>query len=149
MATVELAAGITREAAERAVVATLRTLAERITRGEAEDIALFLRELRTALTSAPEPTEAFDRDDFIRRVAEREGVDEDRGGARACRARGTRLRSAARPRCLTPKLRRGLVAERVEELADARPYAASVSATCGPQASSASSSQEAFCSSSW
>jgi uncharacterized protein (DUF2267 family) len=74
--TVEQAAGLTREEAERAVDATLRTLAERITRGEAEDIALFLpRELRQTLTSAPEPAEAFDRDEFVRRVAEREGVD--------------------------------------------------------------------------
>ena len=56
---------------------------ERITRGEAEDIALFL--LRSALTSAPEPAEAFERDDFIRRVAEPEGVDEETRGARAQR----------------------------------------------------------------
>ena len=56
---------------------------ERITRGEAEDIALFL--LRSALTSAPEPAEAFERDDFIRRVAEPEGVDVETRGGRAQR----------------------------------------------------------------
>jgi uncharacterized protein (DUF2267 family) len=59
------------------VDATLRTLAERITRGEAEDIALFLpREPRPALTSAPEPAEAFDLMEFVARVAGREGVDQ-------------------------------------------------------------------------
>jgi uncharacterized protein (DUF2267 family) len=75
MTTVEQAAGLTREEADTAVRATLATLAERITRGEADDIAAFLpKELRSLLTDTPEPAEAFDRDEFIRRVAEREGV---------------------------------------------------------------------------
>lgn len=75
--TVADSAGITPEEAGRVVVATLSTLAERITRGEAEDIAAFLpRELRPLLTSAPEPAEPFGLDEFVRRVAEREGVDE-------------------------------------------------------------------------
>jgi uncharacterized protein (DUF2267 family) len=74
---VEETAGITPEEAERAVRATLSTLAERITRGEADDIAAFLpRELRELVTSAPEPAEPFGLDEFVRRVAEREGVDE-------------------------------------------------------------------------
>jgi uncharacterized protein (DUF2267 family) len=75
--TVEQTGGITREEAERAVRATLRTLAERITRGQAEDIAAFLpRELRGLLTSVPEPAESFGLDEFVRKVAERERVDE-------------------------------------------------------------------------
>jgi uncharacterized protein (DUF2267 family) len=75
--TVAEVAGITPEEAEAAVAATLTTLSERITRGEADDIAAFLpRELRPLLTSAPEPAERFGRDEFIRRVAAREGVDE-------------------------------------------------------------------------
>jgi uncharacterized protein (DUF2267 family) len=73
---VEQAGGMTREEAERAVPATLRTLAERITRGEAEDVAAFLpREVRAFLASGPEPAEAFGLDEFLRRIAEREGVD--------------------------------------------------------------------------
>jgi uncharacterized protein (DUF2267 family) len=71
------AAGITLDEAERAASATLKTLAERISGGEAEDIAAFLpRELRGVLTSVPEPAEPFGLDEFVRRVAEREGVDE-------------------------------------------------------------------------
>lgn len=74
--TVEEAADITREEAERAVRATLRTLGERITRGQAEDIAASLpRSVQTVLTSGPEPAESFGLDEFVRRVAEREGVD--------------------------------------------------------------------------
>ena len=72
----ERATGLVRPDVERAVEAALRTLAERISRGEAEDIAAFLPpEVRAWLTSAPEPAEGFDRREFIRRVAEREGVD--------------------------------------------------------------------------
>jgi uncharacterized protein (DUF2267 family) len=72
---VEQAAGISRDTAEQAIRATLATLAERITRGEAEDIAAHLPpELRPLLTNTPEPAEAFSYDEFMRRVAEREGV---------------------------------------------------------------------------
>lgn len=75
---IEQTAGITREEAERAARATLRTLAERITLGEAEDIAAFLpKELRGVMTSVPEPAESFGLDEFLRRVAEREDVDRD------------------------------------------------------------------------
>jgi uncharacterized protein (DUF2267 family) len=78
MSIVEQAVAIGREQAERAASATLETLAERITGGEARDIAVFLpRELRPALESALEPAEPFGLSDFLRRVAEREGVDED------------------------------------------------------------------------
>jgi uncharacterized protein (DUF2267 family) len=77
ISTVEQAAGISREEAERATEATLRTLSERITGGEAEDIAAFLpKELRPVMTSTPEPAEPFGFEEFLRRVAEREGVDE-------------------------------------------------------------------------
>jgi uncharacterized protein (DUF2267 family) len=73
---VQTAGGLTREEADRATQATLRTLGERITRGEADDLAAFLpRELRGVLASGPEPAEAFGLDEFLRRIAEREGVD--------------------------------------------------------------------------
>jgi uncharacterized protein (DUF2267 family) len=74
--TVEQAAGITREEAERAIASTLRTLAERITGGEARDLALLLPpEVRRFLTETPEEAARFGLDDFYRRVAEREGID--------------------------------------------------------------------------
>lgn len=76
LTTVERLSGLPRPEAERAAQAVLRTLAERITRGEARDIAAFLPpELRRYLEMAPEPAEPFDRATFVRRVAEREGVD--------------------------------------------------------------------------
>jgi uncharacterized protein (DUF2267 family) len=74
---VERQAGLDRPEAERAVKATLQTLAERITGGEADDLAAFLpRELRAYLTPAVEAAEAFDLPEFLRRVAVRESVDE-------------------------------------------------------------------------
>jgi uncharacterized protein (DUF2267 family) len=74
--TVERLSGLSRPASERAIEATLRTLSQRISGGEAGDIAAFLPpEVRPWLTSAPEPAEPFDRAEFIRRVAEAEGVD--------------------------------------------------------------------------
>ena len=58
--------------------ATLQTLAERISGGEALDLAAQLpEELKGALTSSPETAERFGVNEFLRRVAERAGVDED------------------------------------------------------------------------
>jgi uncharacterized protein (DUF2267 family) len=72
---VEQLAGLDRPEAERATEATLRTLAERITGGEARDIAAFLpREVRGWMVPTREPAEPFDRTEFVRRVADREGV---------------------------------------------------------------------------
>ena len=76
LTTVERLTGLERPEAERATEATLRTLSERITGGEARDIAAFLPpEMRDWITSTPEPAVSFDRREFIRRVADREGVD--------------------------------------------------------------------------
>ncbi|MCW3050040.1 MAG: hypothetical protein JWO74_4324 [Solirubrobacterales bacterium] len=75
---VEQLTGLERPQAERAIEATLRTLAERITGGEARDIAAFLPpEMRGWMAPTPEPAEPFDRREFVRRVAEREEVDPD------------------------------------------------------------------------
>jgi uncharacterized protein (DUF2267 family) len=75
---VEDTGGLTPTEAERAARAVLETLAERITGGEARDLAVFLpRELRGLLEVTPEQAEAFTLGEFLRRVAEREGVDED------------------------------------------------------------------------
>jgi uncharacterized protein (DUF2267 family) len=79
MSIVEQEAGISREQAERATRAVLETLSERLTRGEALDIAAFLPELlRPWLTWAPEPAERFDLETFLRRVASRAQLDESR-----------------------------------------------------------------------
>jgi uncharacterized protein (DUF2267 family) len=72
---VERVAGLPDPEAERAVRATLETLAERLTGGQARDIAPFVPpELQPVLTSAPEPAEPLSLGEFLRRVAEREGV---------------------------------------------------------------------------
>lgn len=71
---VEHVAGIPRDEAERAVEATLTTLAERISGGQARDIAKQLApDLRPLLTDG-DKAEPFGYADFLRRVAEREGV---------------------------------------------------------------------------
>jgi uncharacterized protein (DUF2267 family) len=75
LTTVEQLADIGRERAMRATQATLATLSERITAGEARDIAEQLPPQLApwiAGTGKPEP---FHVDEFLRRVAEREGVD--------------------------------------------------------------------------
>jgi uncharacterized protein (DUF2267 family) len=74
VATVEREAGIPREEAERAVRATLTTLAERISRGEAEDLAEQLPPEVRGLLADGRDAESFGADEFLRRVAEREGT---------------------------------------------------------------------------
>jgi uncharacterized protein (DUF2267 family) len=69
-------AGVGYEDAERATRATLQTLGERISEGEARDIAAQLpKPLRPVIVDGRDP-ERFDVGEFIRRVAEREGVEE-------------------------------------------------------------------------
>jgi uncharacterized protein (DUF2267 family) len=73
--TVAAAAGTSVEEAERATHATLETLADRIDRGEARDVAAQLPpEIGPALFTDG-PAQAFGLDAFIRRVAERAGTD--------------------------------------------------------------------------
>jgi uncharacterized protein (DUF2267 family) len=79
-------AGMPEDMAERVERATLRTLADRISGGEAQDLASQLpRDLQDALQPMREEAEAFDVDEFVRRVAERAQVDEEeaRTGAAA------------------------------------------------------------------
>jgi uncharacterized protein (DUF2267 family) len=72
---VEQAAHLDRAGAERAARATLQTLGERIVAGEARHLATELPpELAPFLSAEPE-AEAFGVVEFIRRVADREGVD--------------------------------------------------------------------------
>jgi uncharacterized protein (DUF2267 family) len=64
--------------AEAVTQATLLTLAERITGGEARDLAAQLpKEVQAFLDKKEEPAEAFDLNEFVRRVSLRAGVDRD------------------------------------------------------------------------
>jgi uncharacterized protein (DUF2267 family) len=62
------------DAAERAVRATLETLAERIDRGEAQQVAEQLPPEIAPEVATDGPAQKFDVDEFLRRVAEREAV---------------------------------------------------------------------------
>jgi uncharacterized protein (DUF2267 family) len=63
------------EEAERAACATLQTLAERLTAGETEDVAELLPAQLRACLDAPGAFEPFHADEFLRRIAERAGLD--------------------------------------------------------------------------
>ena len=69
-------AGVPEETAERLEHATLRTLADRISGGEAQDLAAQLpARLQDDLRAPREDAEAFGVDEFVRRVAERGDID--------------------------------------------------------------------------
>jgi uncharacterized protein (DUF2267 family) len=72
---VQREASIDREAAERAARATLETLSERLTEGQARDVAEQLPEELARWLRPKGSRETFHADEFVRRVAEREGVD--------------------------------------------------------------------------
>ncbi|HET6268992.1 MAG TPA: DUF2267 domain-containing protein [Arthrobacter sp.] len=75
--------------AQALINGTLRTLAERISGGEARDLAAQLpEEFKPSLSDAEETAETFTVDEFVRRVAERAGVGDDTAlkGARAVMA---------------------------------------------------------------
>lgn len=70
--------------------AVLETLAERVTGGEAVDLATYLpRELRDPLLDADEDAETFDPETFLERVADRADVDDDEARAVARAATAT------------------------------------------------------------
>lgn len=79
-------AGVPPDQATVLTAATLQTLAERITGGEARDLAAQLpKAMQELLRKTGEEAEAFSLDEFMRRVAERAAVrvTEARDGARA------------------------------------------------------------------
>lgn len=79
-------AGLPKDQAETVAHATLKTLADRITGGEAGDLAAQLpNPLKGDLQKEQENAEAFDVDEFVRRVSERAHVDQAtaRNGAMA------------------------------------------------------------------
>jgi uncharacterized protein (DUF2267 family) len=76
LTTIRAQAGLDRDHAERAAMATLVTLAERITKARAQELAEDLPErLQDWLADAKERPETFRVEEFVRRVAEREEVD--------------------------------------------------------------------------
>jgi uncharacterized protein (DUF2267 family) len=75
-------AGMSRDEAESLVRATLRTLAERLSGGEAEDLRAQLpRQLQAELIPPQEEAQGFDVEEFAQRVAARSGTDEAVAGA--------------------------------------------------------------------
>jgi uncharacterized protein (DUF2267 family) len=77
VATVEQEAHASREEAERAIHATLRTLAERLTGGETRHVAAELPPGAAEWLRDGNKAERFGLDEFVHRVAEREGVSEE------------------------------------------------------------------------
>ena len=74
LATVQTNAGISREQADQAARATLQTLAERLSAGEARDLAAQLPPELAPYLAPRGDAQGFDVQEFLRRVAEREGV---------------------------------------------------------------------------
>src|SRR3954451_14883652 len=72
---VQDATGEEEERARRGITATLATLAERLSAGEARDVAEQLPPELAPWLATNGPAEAFGVDEFLRRVAERAGVD--------------------------------------------------------------------------
>jgi uncharacterized protein (DUF2267 family) len=78
ISTVEVEARVGWDDAERATQVTLQTLAERISPGERRDLGMELPPQAAAWLVDPDVVpEAFDVDEFLRRIAEREQVDVD------------------------------------------------------------------------
>lgn len=76
IARVAESAGVSKEQAERLTRATLATLAERITGGEARDLASQLPlPLQNPLLGAREEAEPFSFEEFVRRTAQRAETD--------------------------------------------------------------------------
>ncbi|MFL5953971.1 MAG: DUF2267 domain-containing protein [Gaiellaceae bacterium] len=80
---VEHDTGVSREEAERAVQATLRTLAERLTSGEARQVAAELPPPAAGWLHDGNKAEKIDLKEFVHRVAERECVPEETAKAHA------------------------------------------------------------------
>jgi len=74
--------GMGRNEAESLVRATLRTLAERLSGGEAEDLRAQLpRQLQAELIPPQQEAQGFGVEEFVQKVAARSGVDESDAGA--------------------------------------------------------------------
>jgi uncharacterized protein (DUF2267 family) len=76
MTTVQQKARVSRADAERAARATLETLAERLAAGEARDLAAELPDELAPWLATNTPAQPFGIDEFVRRVAAREGSED-------------------------------------------------------------------------
>jgi uncharacterized protein (DUF2267 family) len=95
--TVKEGAHISDQEAERVSCATLKTLADRLSSGETEDLAERLPEqLRSCLVPDVDTDRRFHVDEFLHRVAARTGID-DAGAERDARAVFAALRQAVGP----------------------------------------------------
>jgi uncharacterized protein (DUF2267 family) len=75
-------AGLPRDEAEALTHAVLKVLSQRLTGGEADDLAAQLPEpLKGDLVPSEERAESFDADEFARRVAAQTGTSEADAGA--------------------------------------------------------------------
>jgi uncharacterized protein (DUF2267 family) len=75
-------AGISRAESEKLAAAVIRTLGERLSGGEAEDLRAQLPEpLKGDLISTREEAEGLGVEEFARRVAERAGISQGQAGA--------------------------------------------------------------------
>jgi uncharacterized protein (DUF2267 family) len=78
---VRIGTGLDRRGADRAAEAVLTTLFERIAGGQADDVVQQLKPpdgfIPGVLTLGNRPADRFDLHEFLHRVADREGVDED------------------------------------------------------------------------
>jgi uncharacterized protein (DUF2267 family) len=75
-------ADVSLQTGDALTAATLQTLAERISGGEAAQLAKYVpEELRPHLTGAEEPAQRFDSQEFVRRVAELAGTDPERAAS--------------------------------------------------------------------
>jgi uncharacterized protein (DUF2267 family) len=74
--------GMSRAETEKLAAAVIRTLGERLSGGEAEDLRAQLPEpLKGDLISTREEAEGFGVEEFARRVAEKAGISEEQAGA--------------------------------------------------------------------
>jgi uncharacterized protein (DUF2267 family) len=99
---------VSREQADRAAQATFQTLAERLSRGQARDLVEQLPGSGPWLFTQTD-AEPFDYDEFVLRVAKREGVDETTA------ERHARAVFAALGRAIDPAELRDLIAELPED----------------------------------
>ena len=80
---VQTLAGSSWEDAQRLVEGTLATLAERITSGEAQQLAAYLpSELQAPVEATSSPAEPFDLQEMLRRIRERTGLSTPEGDPR-------------------------------------------------------------------
>ncbi|MCW3064035.1 MAG: hypothetical protein JWN32_1207 [Solirubrobacterales bacterium] len=95
---VQREAGLGRREAERATVAVLQTLGERISGGETRDLARYLPGLLQPVLIDDRDAQRFDADEFLRRVSERAAVKTLATAERHARAVFSALREAVHPK---------------------------------------------------